>query len=184
MSDQHPGSRSNSSDACTGHQHHRDHRHHDHQHEHEERHHDCHHDHYDHNNYQGVPYPLPQALQSREEHTRDLLDGTLIKTRDAILIALALSGAIATEYVKIAKIENSIDIVKSEVHLLQSNVKEIRANFKILKLENQQEIDNLEEADREHKDRDRDINTVIDKRLDFVEGKVSDLMFSDRRSKK
>lgn len=146
-----------------------------------------HHDHHDphqrrhepyhdpHSGYHGMPYPLPNALRSEPEAQKDLLEGTKVKTRDAIGLALALSGAIATGYVKLANMENQLVILKEENKAQEEQFKDMSEDVSVeLKLISTT-INSLERTYRAH-------DNTADRRFEDLEERVASLFYKARRS--
>lgn len=82
------------------------------------------------NVYPGVPYPRPQ--QEKKEGQVDILDGTKVTTGKAVAFALAFSGAVATEYVRINSLENAVANLGIKVEELKNTDSAHEQNSKVL----------------------------------------------------
>jgi hypothetical protein len=75
------------------------------------------------NSSQGIPYPSPvqrQEAPKAESEQPDLLEGTKVTTGKAVAFAVAFSGVVATEYVKLNTLENGFENLKAKVEDLRS----------------------------------------------------------------
>lgn len=69
--------------------------------------------------YHGIPYPMPTPPARAEQP--DILEGTKITTGKAISFALAFSGVVATEYVKLNNLENAVSTISLSLVEIKSN---------------------------------------------------------------
>lgn len=88
------------------HAHHYDHRH-------------MHHPQHDYSSHHGIPYPSPIQRHEPQQESgggqTDLLEGTKITTGKAVAFAVAFSGVVATEYVKIHSLETAVEGINTEL---------------------------------------------------------------------
>ena len=82
------------------------------------------------NVYPGVPYPRPQ--KEKKEDQVDILDGTKVTTGKAVAFALAFSGAVATEYVRVNSLENTVANLSIKVEELKNIDSSHEQNSKVM----------------------------------------------------
>lgn len=78
---------------------------------------------YTNSSHQGIPYPSPvqrQEAPKAEPEQTDLLEGTKVTTGRAVAFAVAFSGVVATEYVKLNTLENGFENLKAKVEELRA----------------------------------------------------------------